>query len=63
MGKEGKAIQLIHHAYKDHITIQQLANAAGMSTAALYYFKAITSESPIQYLKSVRLHQARLFMV
>lgn len=64
MGKVGKAIQLIHHAYKDHITIQQLAIAAGMSTAALHYhFKAITSESPIQYLKSVRLHQARLFMV
>lgn len=64
MGKIGKAIQLIHHSYPQQITVQQLANIAGMSTATLHnHFKEMTSVSPIQYLKSVRLHQARLLMV
>jgi AraC-like DNA-binding protein len=35
-----------------------------MSISALHHhFKAMTSTSPLQYLKSVRLHKARMLMV
>ena len=35
-----------------------------MSTPTFHsHFKAVTNTSPIQYLKSIRLHQARLLMV
>ena len=41
----------------------QLADEAGMSVPSFHsHFKAITV-SPMQYLKSTRLHQARLLMV
>src|SRR6201996_2221907 len=42
----------------------QLAEQAGMSIPSFHsHFKAITQVSPMQYVKSTRLHQARLLMV
>ena len=41
-----------------------LASEAGMSVAAFHAnFKAVTLTSPMQYLKTTRLHKARLLMV
>jgi AraC-like DNA-binding protein len=41
-----------------------LARDAGMSVAAFHTrFKAITSSSPLQYLKNIRLNKARMLMV
>ena len=35
-----------------------------MSPSALHHaFKSVTSSSPLQYLKTIRLHQARLLML
>ena len=35
-----------------------------MSTSALYeHFKDVTGTSPVQYLKTVRLHKARMLLV
>ncbi len=35
-----------------------------MSAPAFHaHFKAVTSNSPVQYIKAVRLHQARLLMI
>ena len=35
-----------------------------MSVAAFHnHFKAVTQTSPIQYIKAIRLHQARLMMI
>lgn len=41
-----------------------LASEAGMSVSTFHaHFKAVTSFSPLQYLKNVRLHKARMLMV
>ena len=54
----------IHAAYAETLDLAQLALEAGMSIPAFHqHFKAITQTSPMQYLKSTRLHQARLLMV
>jgi AraC-like DNA-binding protein len=62
-GKVAKAIRKIHGEFDRPLDIAQLAHAAGMSAASLHaHFKAVTDTSPMQYLKSTRLHQARLLM-
>lgn len=41
-----------------------LAREAGLSVPAFHaHFKTVAATSPIQYIKSVRLHQARLMMI
>jgi len=63
-GKIGRALRLIHASYADALSLPQLAREAGLSPPAFHsHFKAITQTSPMQYLKSTRLHQARLLMV
>jgi len=63
-GKITKAIRTIHASYDQKLDIGHLADEAGMSTTSFHaHFKAVTSTSPIQYLKTTRLHQARLIMV
>ncbi|MBT2766146.1 AraC family transcriptional regulator [Stenotrophomonas sp. ISL-67] len=63
-GKIAKALQRIHATYAQPLDVARLAQAAGMSPASFHsHFKAVTCTSPMQYLKSTRLHQARLLMV
>jgi AraC-like DNA-binding protein len=63
-GKIGRALRRIHASYAQPLTLSQLADEAGMSIPAFHsHFKAITQTSPMQYLKSTRLHQARLLML
>ncbi len=63
-GRIGRALRRIHAAYAETLDLAQLAREAGMSIPAFHHhFKAITQTSPMQYLKSTRLHQARLLMV
>lgn len=63
-GKIGMALQQIHASYRQPLDVSQLAHEAGMSTPSFHsHFKAVTCTSPMQYLKSIRLHQARLLMV
>ena len=63
-GKIGRALRRIHADYAAPLTLGQLAGEAGMSLPTFHtHFKAITQTSPMQYLKSTRLHQARLLMV
>ncbi|KVM72786.1 AraC family transcriptional regulator [Burkholderia gladioli] len=63
-GRIGRSLRLIHAAYAQPLDVAQLAGEAGMSTPSFHsHFKAITQVSPMQYLKSTRLHQARLLMV
>lgn len=62
-GKIAKAIRRIHASYDAALNIEQLASEAGMSIPTFHsHFKTITQTSPMQYLKSIRLHQARLMM-
>lgn len=63
-GKVAKALRRIHHEFNDDLDVASLASEAGMSPAAFHaHFKAVTQTSPIQYLKTTRLHRARLMMV
>ncbi|WP_426110479.1 AraC family transcriptional regulator N-terminal domain-containing protein [Massilia sp. PWRC2] len=63
-GKIGRALRRIHSSYAQALDLGELAREAGMSIPAFHsHFKTITRSSPMQYLKTTRLHQARLLMV
>lgn len=63
-GRITRSLRLIHIAYAQSLDVMQLAKEAGMSIPSFHsHFKAITRVSPMQYVKSTRLHQARLLMV
>jgi AraC-like DNA-binding protein len=63
-GQIGRSLRLIHACYAQPLDVRQLAAEAGMSIPSFHsHFKAITQASPMQYVKSTRLHQARLLMV
>jgi len=63
-GKIGKALRHIHVAYAQPINLAQLAREADMSVPTFHsHFRAVTQTSPMQYVKSTRLHQARLLIV
>jgi len=63
-GRIGKALRRIHEAYAEPIHLAELAREADMSVPTFHsHFKAVTRTSPMQYVKSTRLHQARLLMV
>jgi len=63
-GKVVRALRRIHALYQQELSVEQLASEAGMSVPAFHvHFKAVTNTTPMQYLKSTRLHQARLLMV
>ncbi|WP_082082064.1 AraC family transcriptional regulator [Pantoea sp. SM3] len=63
-GKVGKALRHIHASYAQTLNLAQLAREAGMSVPTFSaHFKTITQQSPMQYVKSVRLHQSRMLMV
>ncbi|KAB8312572.1 AraC family transcriptional regulator [Erwinia endophytica] len=59
-----RALRRIEHHYTDNLSVEQLAAEVNMSVSAFHHnFKAVTSTSPLQYLKSYRLHQARMLML
>jgi len=59
-----KVLRTIHDNFDQPMDVAQLAEAANMSTRAFHnHFKAVTSHTPVQYLKRVRLEKARQFMV
>lgn len=63
-GKISKALRRIHTQYREVLRVEQLASDAGMSVPTFHsHFKTVTGTTPMQYLKSIRLHQARLLMV
>lgn len=58
-----RALQVIHKDYASKIDVEQLAAMAGMSVSTFHRaFKGVTSESPGQYLKKIRLSKARDLM-
>jgi AraC-like DNA-binding protein len=63
-GKIARALRRIHASFNRDLDVEQLASEAGMSLPTFHaHFKAVTNTSPMQYVKSTRLHQARLLMV
>jgi AraC-like DNA-binding protein len=59
-----KILNRIHLDYSDRFDIETLARDASMSVSKFHHsFKAVTSESPLQYIKKIRLHKARMLML
>ncbi|KVL24401.1 AraC family transcriptional regulator [Burkholderia ubonensis] len=63
-GRIAKALRRIHADLTGDLDVDTLAREAGMSVAVFHaQFKSVTATSPMQYVKTTRLHQARLMMV
>jgi AraC-like DNA-binding protein len=63
-GQIAKALHRIHVDYHQRLDIETLAKEVHLSAAAFHaHFKMVTATSPIQYLKAIRLHKARLLMI
>ncbi|CAM4042517.1 AraC family transcriptional regulator [Bordetella muralis] len=63
-GRVARALNRIHTDYAKPLNVTRLAEEAGMSVPAFHAnFRTVTQTSPIQYIKSTRLHQARLMMI
>jgi AraC-like DNA-binding protein len=59
-----RAINIIRSDFRKPIAVERLANAAGLSlTAFRRHFRAITSVSPNQFQKQLRLIEARRLML
>ena len=59
-----RVLKHLHAACAEPFHAEDLAKRAGMSVSAFHYhFKLVTASSPIQYLKRIRLDQARRLMV
>jgi len=55
-----RAVTTIRSSFRDGISVPDLARAAGMSESAFFrHFKAISGTTPLQYLKEMRLLEAR----
>jgi len=58
-----RALKSIHSDYASKLDVEQLSRLASMSVSTFHRaFKEVTSESPVQYLKKVRLSKARDFI-
>ncbi|TOB23572.1 AraC family transcriptional regulator [Vibrio parahaemolyticus] len=55
-----KALNRVHAEYHEQLNVQTLAEEANMSISAFHQaFRSVTLESPLQYIKKVRLNKAR----
>jgi AraC-like DNA-binding protein len=64
MARVNQAIQWIRRDFAESIRVENMAEKAAMSVSAFHrHFKAVTTLSPLQYQKRVRLLQARTLMV
>ncbi len=60
----GRAVALIRERFAEPLGIERLAEAAGMSLSSFHqHFRAITSLSPLQFHKQLRLIEARRMML
>lgn len=65
-GPSGRIVQSLarlHESYASEISVTALANDAGMSVPSYHvHFRNLTGSTPIQYVKAIRLHEARLMV-
>ena len=59
-----RAVGLLRQRYLDPLSINELAQSVHMSTSSFHHqFKAVTTMSPPQFQKQLRLHEARRLMM
>ncbi|MCB4771247.1 AraC family transcriptional regulator [Ancylobacter sp. Lp-2] len=62
-GRIVKSLTRLRETYASPISVAALASEAGMSVPSYHvHFKALTGSTPIQYVKAMRLHEARLMI-
>jgi AraC-like DNA-binding protein len=60
----GRAIAWIRENYAEPMRVDDLARLSGMSASAFHrHFRAVTTMSPLQFQKRIRLQQARSLLV
>ncbi|MEQ9500733.1 MAG: AraC family transcriptional regulator [Deltaproteobacteria bacterium] len=59
-----RALERIHADYREAITVEDLAKESAMSVSSFHRaFKLVTGDSPLQYLKKLRLLKAKGLLV
>lgn len=59
-----RVLDQIHEQFASPFDVAGLAKAAAMSPSVFHaHFRTVTSTTPLQYVKAVRLHKARMLMV
>jgi AraC-like DNA-binding protein len=59
-----RAVAVLRSEYAQRIPVERLASAAGMSPSSFHqHFRAVTSLSPLQFQKQLRLIEARRLML
>ena len=60
----GRVSRQLRHQYKQPVCIEALARMAGMSTPTFHrHFRAVTTMSPLQFQKCIRLQEARRLLL
>ncbi|CAN7740210.1 AraC family transcriptional regulator [Duganella sp. LjRoot269] len=63
-GRIARAVEMIRSNFRTSLRTEQLADAAGMSMSAFHvHFRSVTSLSPLQFQKQLRLIEARRTML
>ncbi len=59
-----RAVEWLKHRYAEPLRVEDVASVAAMSPSTFHqHFKQVTSMSPLQYQKRLRLHHARQLML
>lgn len=59
-----RALRVMQNKFMEKLDVEQLAKVANMSSSSFHKaFKEVTTESPLQYLKKLRLNKARYMIV
>jgi AraC-like DNA-binding protein len=59
-----RALERIHNEYRESLTVDSLAQENAMSVSSFHRaFKRVTGDSPLQYLKKIRLDKAKGLLV
>ena len=63
-GQIARVLRRIHTQYADELDVPSLAREANMGISTFHHaFRDATATSPLQYVKSIRLHKARALLV
>lgn len=63
-GRISKAISLMRERFDEHMKMEEIAGQLGMSVTGFHnHFKSVTSMSPLQFQKNLRLQEARRLML
>ena len=63
-GQIARVLRHIHADYADELDVPSLAREANMGISTFHHaFRDATATSPLQYVKSIRLHKARALLV